>query len=119
LQEILTLQGLFRFSVWSAMAALEPSFFFHTGEFQGSIPCAPTIGRTFQSHANKAKLIRSKIEQYAKHPAAQARNVKALTGVGRCALDRRKRAGISLTSAEMDQLLAAKRRSHSTENGPA
>jgi mRNA interferase RelE/StbE len=31
-------------------------------------------------HANKAKLIRTKIEQYAANPAAQARNVKALVG---------------------------------------
>jgi mRNA interferase RelE/StbE len=31
-------------------------------------------------HANKAKRIRAKIEQYAANPAAQARNVKALIG---------------------------------------
>jgi hypothetical protein len=42
LQEILVLQGLFGFFVWSAMAALERWFFLHTGEVQGSIPCAPT-----------------------------------------------------------------------------
>jgi hypothetical protein len=44
-QEILVAQGLFRFTVWSAMAALEPWFFLHTGEVQGSIPCAPTMLR--------------------------------------------------------------------------
>src|SRR5258708_32462156 len=32
-------------------------------------------------HANKAKLIRTKIEQYATNPASQARNVKALVGI--------------------------------------
>jgi mRNA interferase RelE/StbE len=32
-------------------------------------------------HANKAKLIRAKIEQYATNPASQARNVKALVGI--------------------------------------
>jgi mRNA interferase RelE/StbE len=40
-----------------------------------------TAARALVRHANKAKLIRSKIEQYAENPAAQARNVKALTGV--------------------------------------
>src|ERR1700726_3223054 len=33
----------FGFLVWSAMAALESWFFLHTGEVQGSIPCAPNI----------------------------------------------------------------------------
>jgi mRNA interferase RelE/StbE len=32
-------------------------------------------------HANRAKLIRSKIAQYAANPASQANNVKRLTGV--------------------------------------
>jgi mRNA interferase RelE/StbE len=31
-------------------------------------------------HSNRAKLIRSKIEQYAADPATQANNVKKLTG---------------------------------------
>jgi hypothetical protein len=48
LQEILALQGIFRLSVWSAMAALEPWFFLHTGEVQGSIPCAPTSLRSLR-----------------------------------------------------------------------
>jgi DNA-binding XRE family transcriptional regulator/mRNA-degrading endonuclease RelE of RelBE toxin-antitoxin system len=40
-----------------------------------------TATRALRRHANKAKLIRSKIEQYAANPAAQARNVIALVGV--------------------------------------
>ena len=40
-----------------------------------------TAIRALIRHANKAKLIRSKIAQYAENPAAQARNVKALKGV--------------------------------------
>jgi mRNA interferase RelE/StbE len=40
-----------------------------------------TATRALVRHANKAKLIQSKIAQYAESPAAQARNVKALTGV--------------------------------------
>ncbi|UYO50354.1 type II toxin-antitoxin system RelE/ParE family toxin [Rhodopseudomonas palustris] len=40
-----------------------------------------TAARALIRHANKAKLIRAKIEQYAADPASQARNVKALTGV--------------------------------------
>ena len=34
-----------------------------------------------RTHANRAKLIRSKITLYAKDPASQANNVKRLTGV--------------------------------------
>lgn len=37
-------------------------------------------------HANRAKLIRAKIEQYAADPASQARNVKALVGSDRLRL---------------------------------
>ena len=40
-----------------------------------------TAMTALRRHANKAKLIRSKIEQYAANPASQARNVKALVGV--------------------------------------
>ena len=59
MQEIFALQGLFGIRVWSAMAALEPWFFLHTGEVQGSIPCASTrtvnkIGYFFQSTKRRA-----------------------------------------------------------------
>jgi mRNA interferase RelE/StbE len=37
--------------------------------------------RALRTHANRAKLIRSKIAQYADDPATQANNVKRLTGV--------------------------------------
>ena len=37
--------------------------------------------RALRTHANRAKLIRSKIAQYANDPASQANNVKQLTGV--------------------------------------
>lgn len=37
--------------------------------------------RALRMHANRAKLIRSKISQYATNPAAQANNVKRLNGV--------------------------------------
>jgi mRNA interferase RelE/StbE len=42
-----------------------------------------TVGaaRALRTHANRAKLIRSKIAQYANDPASQANNVKRLTGV--------------------------------------
>jgi mRNA interferase RelE/StbE len=40
-----------------------------------------TAMTALRSHANKAKLIRAKIEQYAANPASQARNVKALVGI--------------------------------------
>jgi mRNA interferase RelE/StbE len=39
-----------------------------------------TAMTALRRHANKAKLIRAKIEQYAADPASQARNVKALVG---------------------------------------
>ena len=42
-----------------------------------SVPAA----RALRTHANRAKLIRSKITQYANNPASQANNVKRLTGV--------------------------------------
>jgi mRNA interferase RelE/StbE len=40
-----------------------------------------TAARALRAHANRAKLIRSKIAQYANDPASQANNVKQLTGV--------------------------------------
>jgi mRNA interferase RelE/StbE len=40
-----------------------------------------TAMTALRRYANKAKLIRAKIEQYAANPASQARNVKALVGV--------------------------------------
>ena len=42
-----------------------------------SIPAADAL----RKHANRAKLIRSKVTQYANDPAAQANNVKRLTGI--------------------------------------
>ncbi|PYF05059.1 mRNA-degrading endonuclease RelE of RelBE toxin-antitoxin system [Rhodopseudomonas faecalis] len=45
-----------------------------------SIAYTATAARALLRHANKAKLIRGKIEQYAADPASQARNVKSLTG---------------------------------------
>lgn len=41
-----------------------------------------TAARALRTHANRAKLIRSKITQYATNPASQANNVKQLSGVG-------------------------------------
>jgi mRNA interferase RelE/StbE len=46
-----------------------------------SILFTSTAVRALSRHGNKAKLIRSKIEQYAADPASQARNVTALVGV--------------------------------------
>jgi len=40
-----------------------------------------TAMTALRRHANKAKLIRAKIAQYAANPAAQGRNVKALVGI--------------------------------------
>jgi DNA-binding XRE family transcriptional regulator/PHD/YefM family antitoxin component YafN of YafNO toxin-antitoxin module len=40
-----------------------------------------TAMTALRRHANKAKLIRAKIEQFAANPASQARNVKALVGI--------------------------------------
>ena len=40
-----------------------------------------TAMTALRRHANKAKLIRAKIEQYVTNPASQARNVKALVGI--------------------------------------
>lgn len=40
-----------------------------------------SAARALVRHANRAKLIKAKIAQYAENPAAQARNVKALVGV--------------------------------------
>jgi mRNA interferase RelE/StbE len=40
-----------------------------------------TAAHALRRHANREKLIRSKITQYAKNPASQANNVKRLTGV--------------------------------------
>ena len=40
-----------------------------------------TAALALRKHANRAKLIRSKITQYATNPASQANNVKRLTGV--------------------------------------
>jgi mRNA interferase RelE/StbE len=40
-----------------------------------------TAARALRTHANRAKLIRSKIDQYVNNPASQANNVKRLTGV--------------------------------------
>lgn len=37
--------------------------------------------RALRTHANRAKLIRSKIDRYARSPASQANNIKRLTGV--------------------------------------
>jgi mRNA interferase RelE/StbE len=39
-----------------------------------------------RKHANRAKLIRSKVSQYAADPAAQANNVKKLTDINACRL---------------------------------
>jgi mRNA interferase RelE/StbE len=39
-----------------------------------------TAMAALRRHANKAKLIRAKIERYAADPASQVRNVKALVG---------------------------------------
>jgi mRNA interferase RelE/StbE len=40
-----------------------------------------TAARALRGHANRAKLIRSKIEQYAADPASLANNVTQLVGV--------------------------------------
>lgn len=40
-----------------------------------------TAARALRKHANRSKMIQSKIDQYAADPAAQANNVKTLTGV--------------------------------------
>ena len=45
-----------------------------------------TAMTALKRHANKAKMIRAKIEQYAANPEAQARNVKALVGSDRLRL---------------------------------
>ncbi len=46
-------------------------------------PIVYTVGaaHALRKHANRVKLIRSKITQYATNPASQANNVKRLTGV--------------------------------------
>jgi len=46
-----------------------------------AIRYAVTAMTALRRHANKAKPIRAKIEQYAANPGAQARNVKALVGI--------------------------------------
>ncbi|MGJ5046832.1 type II toxin-antitoxin system RelE family toxin [Bradyrhizobium oligotrophicum] len=45
-----------------------------------------TAMTALKRHANKARLIRAKIEQFAANPEAQARNVKALVGSDRLRL---------------------------------
>ena len=40
-----------------------------------------TAARALRTHANRAKLIRPKITQYANDPSSQANNVNRLTGV--------------------------------------
>jgi mRNA interferase RelE/StbE len=40
-----------------------------------------SAARALRTHANRAKVIRSKIAQYASNPASQANNVKRPTGV--------------------------------------
>lgn len=39
-----------------------------------------TAANALRKHANRAKAIMAKIDQYAANPAAQANNVRALTG---------------------------------------
>jgi mRNA interferase RelE/StbE len=40
-----------------------------------------TAATALRKHANRAKLLRNKISQYADDPSSQANNVKSLTGV--------------------------------------
>ena len=40
-----------------------------------------TAATALRKHANRAKLLRSKIRQYAEDPLSQANNVKSLAGV--------------------------------------
>jgi len=54
----------------------------------------------FAPHANRAKLIRSKITQYATNPASQANNVKRLTGVDALRFARRRLRVIFSETAE-------------------
>lgn len=46
-----------------------------------SVVFTRTAARALRKYANRATLIRAKIEQYAEQPSAQANNLKVLTGV--------------------------------------
>ena len=82
MQEILALQGLFRFIVWSAMAALEPWSFLHTGEVQGSIPCAPTIIPFTKIRSEASRLKQSRRAVAIARSIRQVPQAKYLVGLG-------------------------------------